>query len=1557
MAPTVETSSSGSDQHRATSDAHRVTAAAAKTFKQVVSVKLDDTNYLQWKQQVEGVLRGTKMVKIVVSPQIPPVFLSDADRTADKENPAYTDWEEQDSLLCTWILSTISPSLLSRFVHLRHSWQVWDEIHTYCFTQMRTRSRQLRSELRSISKGSRKISEFISRVRELSEALMSIGDPVSHRDLIEIVLEALPEEFNATVASVNSKSEIVSLDDLESQLLTQEARNEKFKKAAVTEPASINLTQNVGADSDSQLQAQNSGFSDGNFTPTTQYNNNNQLSGGYSGGRGSSRGRGFRGGRFRGRGGRGNNFGRSNVQCQICYKFGHDASYCHYRLQPQYDAYGSGYGYGAPGGYGYGAPSNVWMQPRAPTSGGPFRPQFPAFPQSHGGQRPQVPQALLTGHSAESVHSNATGFNPVWYPDSGATHHVTPDAANLMDAVSLSGSDQVHLGNGQGLPITSVGSMSFHSSFQPHTTLKLNNLLLVPSITKNLVSVSQFAKDNNVFFEFHANECFVKCQVSSRILLKGSLGSDGLYQFHPYASSQPPVSNSAATLAYSINKNCPPTRHRTSAQSDTYQCNNVAYSATDRKNNSNSSLYSLWHSRLGHPHYDVLKSVMQLCNVPTPNKSFTEFCSSCCLGKTHRLPSASSTAVYATPLELIFCDLWGPAPIESSCGYSYFLTIVDAYSRFTWIYPLKLKSHTLTTFQTFKTMVELQLNHKIKAVQSDGGGEFRPFTKFLNEHGIIHRLTCPHTHHQNGSVERKHRHIVETGLTLLAHAKMPLSFWDHAFLTATYLINRMPTPTLNHKSPFFMLYLQFPDYKFLKCFGCSCFPFLRPYNTQKLDFHSKECIFLGYSPSHKGYKCLDLTGKIFISKDVVFNEHRFPYKELFPTQSCISELNNSPVLSTFLPTPATTISSSPSSYCPSSISHSSPILPTNPATSTTSPPPQHNTSPSPVGSSFSPNFSGTSHFRSDVVFNPTPITIVSPSDADTTPSLESSSIHSSPSPESSPPVAAPHRIHPQNTHSMATRGKRGVVQPRLQPRLLLTQFEPTGYKQALKDPQWYHAMQVEYDALQHNQTWTLVPLPPNREAIGCKWVFRLKENPDGTINKYKARLVAKGFHQKAGFDYTETFSPVVKPVTVRIILTLAVTNQWSLQQLDINNAFLNGYLTEEVYMVQPPGFEQTDPSLVCKLNKALYGLKQAPRAWFDRLKTALIKLGFQSSKCDPSLFTLHAHNQCTFILVYVDDIIITGSSDSLIKQLVQQLNSEFSLKDLGKLDYFLGIEVHHSNSGSLLLSQTKYIRDLLTKANMEKANSMASPMASSTKLSKFGSNQVADPTFFRSIVGGLQYVTITRPEISYSVNKVCQFLSAPLDDHWKAVKRILRYLQGTLNHGLLIKAAPLHAPLALTGFCDADWASDPDDRRSTSGACIYLGPNLVSWWAKKQTLVARSSAEAEYRSLAQASAEILWMQSLLHELKVPTKVPQIYCDNLSAVSLAHNPVLHSRTKHMELDIFFVREKVMNKSLLVSHVPAHDQWADILTKPLSTARFLHLRDKLRVGDTLSLKGEY
>ncbi|PNX54637.1 histone deacetylase [Trifolium pratense] len=385
-------------------------------------------------------------------------------------------------------------------------------------------------------------------------------------------------------------------------------------------------------------------------------------------------------------------------------------------------------------------------------------------------------------------------------------------------------------------------------------------------------------------------------------------------------------------------------------------------------------------------------------------------------------------------------------------------------------------------------------------------------------------------------------------------------------------------------------------------------------------------------------------------------------------------------------------------------------------------------------------------------------------------------------------------------------------------------------------------------------------------------------------------------------------------------------------------------------MQQPQGFEQGDSSLVCKLNKALYGLKQAPRQWFEKLQATLLKLGFKASRCDPSLFIYSASGHVLYFLVYVDDIILTGTSPSLIQSFITQLNQAFSLKHLGDLDYFLGIEVKSLPDGSLALNQSKYIRDILTRTKMLNCSPVSTPMQSSCKLSKLGSNALADPFMYRSVVGALQYATITRPEISYSVNKVCQFMSHPLESHWTAVKRILRYLKGTMDHHLRLHPLSSHQPPSIKAFCDADWASDPDDRRSTSGAAVYFGPNLVSWWSRKQPVVARSSAEAEYRSLAHVTAEILWIQTLLQELLVPSTTPLVLCDNQSAVALAHNPVLHARTKHMEIDLFFVREKVLAKQLQVVHIPGTDQWADLFTKPLSSAKFLALRPKLNVGSS-------
>jgi histone deacetylase 1/2 len=429
-------------------------------------------------------------------------------------------------------------------------------------------------------------------------------------------------------------------------------------------------------------------------------------------------------------------------------------------------------------------------------------------------------------------------------------------------------------------------------------------------------------------------------------------------------------------------------------------------------------------------------------------------------------------------------------------------------------------------------------------------------------------------------------------------------------------------------------------------------------------------------------------------------------------------------------------------------------------------------------------------------------------------------------------------------------------------------------------------MEMEFNALQANQTWRLVHPVPGANIIDSKWVFKVKQKSDGSIERYKARLVAKGFKQRYGLDYEDTFSPVVKPTTIRLLLSMALTHGWCLRQLDIQNAFLHGILEEEVYMLQPPGYvDPRYPHHICKLEKSLYGLKQAPRAWFARLSSKLQSLGFVPSKADVSLFVYKDKSITIYMLVYVDDIIVVSSTSSAADQLLKQLRSEFPVKDLGSLGYFLGIEVKHVKNG-VLLYQQKYVNDLLKRTNMLQAKSVCTPMASTDKLSRYEGEllNATEVTQYRSVVGALQYLTLTRPDIAFSVNKVCQFLQAPTSIHWSAVKRILRYLKHTSSLGLLIQRSN---SLLLSGFADADWAGCPDDRRSTGGHAVFLGGNLVAWSSRKQPTVSRSSTEAEYKSVANATAEIMWIQGLLQELGIfLSRAPCLWCDNLGATYLS-----------------------------------------------------------------------
>jgi len=443
--------------------------------------------------------------------------------------------------------------------------------------------------------------------------------------------------------------------------------------------------------------------------------------------------------------------------------------------------------------------------------------------------------------------------------------------------------------------------------------------------------------------------------------------------------------------------------------------------------------------------------------------------------------------------------------------------------------------------------------------------------------------------------------------------------------------------------------------------------------------------------------------------------------------------------------------------------------------------------------------------------------------------------------------------------------------------------EPKSYQEAIEDENWRYAVKDEIDALEENGTWTVETLPAGKKPIGCKWVFRLKFNSDGTLERHKARLVVLGNNQKEGIDYSETFAPVAKMITVRTFLQQAASLDWEVHQMDVHNAFLHGDLDEEVYMKFPPGFRTDDNTKVCRLHKSLYGLKQAPRCWFAKLGSALKQYGFEQDYSDYSLFVLATGITRLHVLVYVDDLIITGTSIHIVNEFKHYLSSCFHMKNLGPLRYFLGIEVARSPIG-MYLCQRKYALDISSETCLMGVKPTTFPLEQNHKLSLAQDGSFSDPTRYRRLVGRLIYLGNTRPELSYVIHILSQFMNDPQNAHWNAALRVVRYDKNSPGQGILLRA---NTPLTLTAWCDSDHGACPITSRSLTGWFIQFGDSPLSWKTKKHDVVSRSSAEAEYRAMADTVSEILWLCELLPTLGIKVNTPiTLHSDSLSAIMLA-----------------------------------------------------------------------
>ncbi|KAG7593249.1 Retrotransposon Copia-like N-terminal [Arabidopsis thaliana x Arabidopsis arenosa] len=894
---------------------------------------------------------------------------------------------------------------------------------------------------------------------------------------------------------------------------------------------------------------------------------------------------------------------------------------------------------------------------------------------------------------------------------------------------------------------------------------------------------------------------------------------------------------------------------------------------------------SMWHKRLGHPSFSRLDVLSESLGTTRHKNKSSAFCHVCHLAKQRKLSFSSQNNICNNNFELLHIDVWGPFAEDTVDGYRYFLTIVDDHSRATWVYLLRRKADVLTFFPDFIRLVENQYNTKVKSVRSDNAPELK-FSQLYQEKGIRSYHSCPETPEQNSVVERKHQHILNVARALMFQSQVPLSFWGDCILTAVFLINRTPSQLLSNKTPYEILTGTTPQYSDLKTFGCLCYASTSPKQRNKFQPRSKACLFLGYPSGYKGYKLMDLeSNSVFISRNVIFHEEVFPLAK--DQQSDAS-------LKFFTPMDPV----SPGNI----VKHTLP-------SSNTSLPSQISDLPSQISSQRAKK--PPAHLKDYHCYS---------SSSDIPYPISSSISYSQLSPT--------HLSYINNITKIPI---------------------PHNFKEAHESKEWCEAVDKEIGAMESTNTWEIATLPPGKKPVGCKWVFTLKFLADGSLERYKARLVAKGYTQKEGLDYTETFSPVAKMATIKLLLKVSASKKWTLTQLDISNAFLNGELEEEIFMKIPEGYAERKgislpPNAVLRLKRSIYGLKQASRQWFKKFSNSLISMGFEKGHGDHTLFVKSCGSDFLAVLVYVDDIVIASTSDRAAGILTQDLQRQFKLRDLGALKYFLGLEIARTSEG-ISLCQRKYALELLATTGMLDCKPVSVPMIPNLKLSKEDGDLIEDRELYRRIVGKLMYLTITRPDITYAVNRLCQFSSAPRTSHLTAVYRVLQYIKGTVGQGLFYSASQ---DLTLKGFADSDWAACVDSRRSTSGFSMFIGDSVISWRSKKQPTVSRSSAEAEYRALALASCELVWLHYLLQDLKVTnSSVPILFSDSTAAVYIATNPVFHERTKHIELDCHSVRERLDNGLLKLLHVRTEDQVADILTKPLFPHQFEHLKSKMSI----------
>jgi hypothetical protein len=1149
--------------------------------------------------------------------------------------------------------------------------------------------------------------------------------------------------------------------------------------------------------------------------------------------------------------------------------------------------------------------------------------------------------------SALSTNTISDDGRPVI--DSGATAHLCADKrlfSSLSPVSSITGVRDI---TGAITPVTGCGTVG-----------NLSGVLLVGSAKHTLVSVGAYLDEHGGKMEFTPQGVYHN-NGSTRIKL-GDRAEDGLY------------------------------RH---VHIKTAEANQAVATACLTKDAVNFMLLRerihRLHRCFGHAGKAKLAQILQnhkFRGLSPKHAELLTSCMSCQMGmsKKQSKPLFANPDAQATEYgERLLGDCSGRTRTVSLSGSRYGLVVVCEGTK--WVFGKTMRALT-AVHEALKYIIEVELHqradHTVKYWRSDGGSEFQNsrVDSLLAAHDIKREQTCRGTSFQVGLPERIIGVIFSKIRVYLYDAKLPTVFWAEGFATAIYNYNR--TPGRDGKSPFERRYGRAPKVGHLRPFGTSCAINIPTGDRKgKIVAAAIPGILLGYGyvDGKKGYRVyVPTTRKVVTSYDVTFSdlassltERRAASPHLvatsLDTSAMLDELHPSNLFQMeqeHLASPAVRArvhvdavsgngGGETNNHASNTSGHAVPMrAPANPVPVPT--PAVENVS-EPAAGTTSENAEPPAHAGPGYAYL-----------EDDHPFFDTPGIHERAAPGPPGPVSGRTRSAKRRTNNESSAQAAITYVSDCAPAftaqvataatdLATNHRTPKHFKEAMSSPDrkhWLKAINNELMAVKQAGTYRLIPLysvPKGTRVIGYTWVFKIKNNEDGTIARFKARICVDGSKQRAGVDYEQTFAPVANATTVRLVLALAATKGLHLRQYDVEVAFLASNIDKPVYMRVPAG-APGGADHVWLLQKSLYGLKQAPRLFNIHLDSTLQQHGFKQSSLDPCLYYQLSNGQETYLAIVVDDILLATNSATWATQFERDLGHVYKLKSLGRPAYMIGMQLGYHDK-FLTVCQNRYISDVAKRFGESVCTPTRTPANATVSLVQTGvarkpASTPVDPTKYRSLVGALMYAVMTRPDVATAVSICARYLQKPTQAHWDAAIRILRYLASTPEVRLTYRR---NNNLELTCYVDASWADDKDTRRSRYGFAIYLGPNLLTWKSKLHACITLSTAESEYVAATEACKTVVWLRNTLNELRIAQTLPtKIFEDNQACIHMASNRMITGRNKHMEIKQHYVRHLAHNKTVHLVYIQTKRQRADILTKNLSLPDFERMRELL-LGNAL------